>query len=90
MVLFTMVTRAGMSLDMANSKQVGFRWPIEMIERLDAYAVQQRKKTGMNMSRAQAAFQLVEEGLSRAGFPAPSPKTPGTTEGKSKKGKPKP
>jgi hypothetical protein len=79
-----------MSLDMANSKQVGFRWPIEMIERLDAYAVQQRKKTGMNMSRAQAAFQLVEQGLEGAGFPAAKPKDTARESKAPKKGKAKP
>lgn len=64
-----MVVRRVIPPAMANTKQVGFRWPDELVERLDAYAAHVRRETGLNVSRAQAALRIMERGLTAEGFP---------------------
>ncbi len=51
-------------------RQVGFRFPIDLIERLDAYAEQMGKEMpGLKFTRADAVRVLLERGLAEAGLP---------------------
>jgi hypothetical protein len=53
-----------------HTSQVAFRFPEELVERLDAYAEQRATELrGVRVTRADAVRALLEEGLDRAGFP---------------------
>ena len=53
-----------------HTKQVGFRFPSDLIKRLDAFADKLgRDLPGLKFTRADAVRVLVEKGLAEAGFP---------------------
>lgn len=57
--------------------QAAFRFPKELIERLDAYAEKRANEMrGARVTRADVVRMLLEEGLSRAGLPPATTKRP--------------
>ena len=55
--------------DMTGLKQLGIRWPEDLVERIDAYVEKARKeRLGLRFSRSDAIRELVERGLAEEGF----------------------
>jgi len=53
---------------------VGFRLPVSVIERIDAFARQlEAEQPGIRVSRSNAIRTLLERGLADAGYPAEQP-----------------